>query len=112
MKIKCPHCGATNQDVSENDPCWQCGTILSAPPSALETEEGPPTSAANPTSQPPAPKRETPAAQSQFAPLLQRTDLPPTTPSSARRTNMGVVIAVILVLVAVIVVAVLLLRPH
>ena len=44
-KIQCPHCKAVNQDVSLNDPCWQCGTILSAPPSALETGEGPPSSA-------------------------------------------------------------------
>jgi hypothetical protein len=46
-KILCPHCKAVNQDVSLNDPCWQCGTILSAPPSALETGEGPPSSAAS-----------------------------------------------------------------
>jgi len=38
-KIKCSHCGATNQDVAETDPCWQCGTALNAPVSAAKTEE-------------------------------------------------------------------------
>lgn len=47
-KIVCPHCNAVNQDVSLNDPCWQCGTILSAPPTSIETGEGAPTSEANP----------------------------------------------------------------
>ena len=50
-KIECPHCHAINQDVSLNDPCWKCGTILSAPPSALETADGPPTSTANPATE-------------------------------------------------------------
>ena len=29
-KIKCPHCGAINQDVTEKDNCWKCGKPLSA----------------------------------------------------------------------------------
>jgi hypothetical protein len=29
-KIKCPHCGAMNQDVTEQDTCWNCGKPLSA----------------------------------------------------------------------------------
>ena len=29
-KIKCPHCGAINQDVTEQDTCWNCGKPLSA----------------------------------------------------------------------------------
>ena len=28
-KIKCPHCGAINQDVTEKDTCWQCHKPLS-----------------------------------------------------------------------------------
>ena len=47
-KIQCPHCKAVNQDVGLEDPCWQCGTVLSAPPSALDTGDGPATSEANP----------------------------------------------------------------
>ena len=30
-KIKCPHCGANNQDVTEKDKCWQCDAVLGAP---------------------------------------------------------------------------------
>jgi len=33
-KIKCPHCGANNQDMTEKDRCWQCETVLGAPVSA------------------------------------------------------------------------------
>ena len=29
-KIKCPHCGAINQDVTEQDTCWNCSKPLSA----------------------------------------------------------------------------------
>jgi hypothetical protein len=29
-KIKCPHCGAVNQDVTEKDACWQCNAVLGA----------------------------------------------------------------------------------
>ncbi len=29
-KIKCPHCGAMNQDVTAKDNCWKCGKPLSA----------------------------------------------------------------------------------
>jgi hypothetical protein len=47
-RIQCPHCKAVNQDVSLEEPCWQCGTILGAPPSALETGVGPPSSEVNP----------------------------------------------------------------
>jgi hypothetical protein len=47
-KIQCPHCKAVNQDVSLDDPCWQCGTILSAPVSAIDTGVGPAASEVNP----------------------------------------------------------------
>ena len=39
-KIQCPHCKAVNQDVKTNDPCWQCGTVLSAPVSTHVAEVG------------------------------------------------------------------------
>jgi len=50
-KIQCPHCGAMNQDVSLEEPCWQCGTVLGAPVSAIDTGEGAPSSQANPANQ-------------------------------------------------------------
>ena len=46
-KIQCPHCKAMNQDMTLDDPCWQCGTVLGAPASSLETGAGAPTSEAN-----------------------------------------------------------------
>ena len=30
-RVKCPHCGAGNQDATEQDTCWQCGNVLGAP---------------------------------------------------------------------------------
>jgi hypothetical protein len=30
-RVKCPHCGAGNQDANEEDTCWQCGNVLGAP---------------------------------------------------------------------------------
>ncbi len=29
-RIKCPSCGAINQDVTEKDACWQCSAALGA----------------------------------------------------------------------------------
>jgi hypothetical protein len=29
--VKCPHCGAGNQDASETDRCWQCENVLGQP---------------------------------------------------------------------------------
>ena len=34
-KIKCPHCGAINQDVTEQEACWNCGKSLAAAPAPL-----------------------------------------------------------------------------
>ena len=122
MKIKCPHCGATNQDVTENDPCWQCGTILSAPTSALTTAEGPPTSAANTGSSSPTPAAQTPPATQQPAPppaqprapqTIQRpAPAPPAAaPVPARSTGPNwIAITVILVILLAIVIGVLMLR--
>jgi|SRR5579862_6676755 len=36
-KIRCPHCGAVNQDVTPKDNCWQCGKPLSADPAPADT---------------------------------------------------------------------------
>ncbi len=32
-KIRCPHCGALNQDAMPKDKCWQCSKILDSPSS-------------------------------------------------------------------------------
>ena len=29
--VKCPHCGAGNQDANEMDRCWQCEKVLGNP---------------------------------------------------------------------------------
>lgn len=70
-KIVCPHCQAVNQDVSLNEPCWKCGTVLGAPASAIDTTAGPPNSAANPSeaAAPPKPSKVQQAlAENQAAP--------------------------------------------
>ena len=41
-KIKCAHCGATNQDVTENDPCWQCGEKIGAAVAVATASEAAP----------------------------------------------------------------------
>ena len=127
MKIKCPHCGATNQDVSENDPCWQCGTVLSAPTSALSTADGPPTSEANagaPTS--PAAIQTTSAATPTAAPppvqprVPQTVQRPAPTPApvesrsapAQRATNWVPIAVVIALIVILIIIGVMFFRPH
>ena len=30
-RVKCPHCGAGNQDAADTDTCWQCGEVLLSP---------------------------------------------------------------------------------
>ena len=36
-KLQCPKCKAVNQDVSADDPCCQCGTVLGASSAAVDT---------------------------------------------------------------------------
>ncbi|MCS6775940.1 MAG: hypothetical protein RMJ43_10320 [Chloroherpetonaceae bacterium] len=43
-RVKCPHCGAGNQDATEDDTCWQCGRVLGAPVTRPATEVVAPTS--------------------------------------------------------------------
>ena len=42
-KIKCPHCGANNQDVTEKDQCWQCDAVLGASAPIVNVESPVPT---------------------------------------------------------------------
>ena len=37
LRIKCPHCGAGNQDATELDACWQCGKVLGDPVDRTQT---------------------------------------------------------------------------
>ena len=36
LRVKCPHCGAGNQDATEEDTCWQCGSVLGSPVTRAE----------------------------------------------------------------------------
>ena len=36
LRVKCPHCGAGNQDATEDDTCWQCGSVLGSPVTRVE----------------------------------------------------------------------------
>ncbi len=72
MKIKCPHCGANNQDVTEKDPCWQCSAVLGAAPTPVVASAGsPPAADSGPVQQVVRPK-ETPVS----APTKIPTDVP------------------------------------
>jgi hypothetical protein len=112
-KIECPHCHAVNQDVSLSDPCWKCGTVLSAPPSALETSAGPPTSEANAgVSSPPKPrtKVQQALAESETTPPAPIYAEPPV-PASPSRTAMYIGIGV-LVVALIILLVIFLLNRH
>src|SRR5438034_11379541 len=41
-RVKCPHCGAGNQDATEQDTCWDCGNVLGAPVARPQTPVRPP----------------------------------------------------------------------
>src|SRR5436305_1734750 len=102
-KIQCPHCKAMNQDVSADDPCWQCGTILNAPPSAIETGTGPPTSEANSAGQT---GEVSPAIQKQ----IERTGPQEKVPLAQRHKPMGPNVAAIAIgatILAMIIIAIL-----
>ena len=99
-KIQCPHCKAVNQDVGMDDPCWQCGVIIGAPLSAIDTGVGPPASDANP-----AGRTVTPSAPGQTQIERDRTrkvDLPADKGTS--RSSTTAIIAVVAVLLAMIVI--------
>ena len=57
-KIQCPHCKAINENVSLDEPCRKCGTVLGAPMSSLDTGVGAPTSEMNGADQVEAPTSE------------------------------------------------------
>ena len=41
-RVKCPHCGAGNQDATEQDTCWQCSNVLGSPVARTDTAAPPP----------------------------------------------------------------------
>ena len=102
-KIQCPHCKAMNQDVSMDDPCWQCGTILNAPVSALETGTGAPSSDVNPANKTGS---SSPSIQKQIERDQPRDGVPSSERPRKTGSNVGVVaIAVfVLALIAILVV--------
>lgn len=88
-KIKCPHCGANNQDVTEKDRCWQCEAVLGAPAVVAEPTASP-TPAATPIQQQIEP----------VAPAPRPTDSSPQRRFPA--TPVAIVIALLLILLAII----------
>ncbi len=40
-RVKCPHCGAGNQDATEEDTCWQCSSVLGSPVTRSESASRP-----------------------------------------------------------------------
>ena len=101
-KIVCPHCKAVNQDVSGDDPCWQCGTLIGAPVSAIETAGGAPSSEANPAN-------ATASSNLQVQKEIEKTrpagGTPPSERPRASSTNVSAIVIgtiILVVLVAVI----------
>ena len=51
-RVKCPHCGAGNQDATDADTCWQCSNVLGAPVARAEGAARPlPNTMSGPTQQ-------------------------------------------------------------
>ncbi len=91
-KIRCPHCAAINQDVSEKDNCWQCGKMLGGKSSY--SEDSAKSSASSTTN----------FRASNIQRLQEIQDAPP-------KKGLGPLIAVVMFILALIVVAVLFLVP-
>ena len=68
-KIKCPHCGAINQDVTEQDSCWKCSQPLSA---AAKSEAPPTPSSPNDAETTPVTKTSGPSGT--YSGLQQKTE--------------------------------------
>ncbi len=71
-KIKCPHCGANNQDVTEKDRCWQCEVVLGAAPALAEPTPTAPTPSqkqVEPQTRTPRPAASSPQRRFPVAPL-------------------------------------------
>lgn len=103
-KIQCSQCKAMNQDVTVDDPCWQCGTVLSGPRSAIDTGDGAPTSEADSASRTGS---VSPAIQKQ----IERTRPQDKIPLAQRHKPVGPNVAAIAVsatILAIIVIAILL----
>jgi len=86
-KIKCPHCGANNQDVTEKDRCWSCEAVLGDPPAPVSE---PVTPAAPVTAQ--IQKQVEPAA-----PAPRPTDSSPQRRSPAAAVAIAVLVLLILI---------------
>ena len=102
-RVKCPHCGAGNQDATEEDTCWQCGNVLGAPvsraPGAAAVGVSAPTQQLDPS-------------------LLRKVgNAPPTTQmasstgSSQKTLTIALVLAVLVIAALMILVFVMLSRP-
>jgi hypothetical protein len=102
-RVKCPHCGAGNQDATEEDTCWQCGNVLGAPVMRVATppSSGPlsaPTQQLDPTLAKNLPNKYPP--QNRPAP----------TGSSSRMLTVALVVAVLVIAALMILVFVMLSR--
>jgi len=75
-KIKCPHCGANNQDVTEKDRCWSCEAVLGDAPAPVAEPTTPAAPVAaqvqkqvEPTTPPPRQTDSSPKRRSSAAPI-------------------------------------------
>ncbi len=71
--VKCPHCGAGNQDASDTDRCWQCETVLGNPTTLVAMPTNPIVAATrqlDPNMAPTVPTRSNAASQRTYTLML------------------------------------------
>lgn len=81
-RVKCPHCGAGNQDATEDDTCWQCSSVLGSPVMRTEGASRPSaTMTSEPTQQLNVEMLRNLAPKEPNPPLMQETKTPAPRPA-------------------------------
>ncbi len=101
-RVKCPHCGAGNQDATEQDTCWQCGNVLGAP--VARTARSSPISAGTPQD------GTRILAGGELPPEL-RPGAPPSSSGPSQRT-IAIFASILVVLIGLLIIALVLLVGH
>ncbi len=90
--VKCPHCGAGNQDANETDRCWQCETVLGKPSTLTAI-----------------PMNPIVAATQQLDPNMAKNVVPTRSPAASQRTYTMMLLVSVLAFAIVLVIVLLLL---
>ena len=104
-RVKCPHCGAGNQDATEQDTCWQCSNVLGSPVARTDTAAPPAVTVSEPTQQ------FTPEMLNRMTVPEQKTVLPAVQTPAPRPALSPLVLALAaLLLIAIVIILVLALK--